>query len=455
MNKTLHPLSALSPIDGRYRDQVEHLAPFLSEAALLKYRVLVEVRYLKALSQERNVSEVRALSAKEQGLLQSLVDSFTLAEAEKIKQIEQTTKHDVKAVEYYIKRKLERTSLRRLSEFVHFGLTSEDVNNLSYSLMLQDALRQVYLPLLKSLIVTMRSRAKRYAGFAMLSLTHGQSATPTTAGKEFQVYVMRLQRQYDRLSKIKLLGKFGGATGNWAAVSVAYPQMNWLRFSQQFVQKLGLEFNPATTQIESHDRLAEVCQAIALTNTIIKDFDQDMWLYISRGLFNQRNVAGEVGSSAMPHKINPIWFENSEGNCGVANALWGHLAEKLPLSRLQRDLTDSTVLRNQGVALAHSVLALQSTLKGLDRVVADQSAMLAELNQHWEVLAEAIQTVMRKLGKPTPYEQLKRLTRGQKLDCATLHLFIDQLDLPATYKRQLKALTPASYIGLSKQVARL
>ena len=289
----------------------------------------------------------------------------------------------------------------------------------------------------------------------MLSLTHGQSATPTTLGKEFMVFVLRLQRQYQSLKAIRLLGKFGGATGNWAAVHVAYPTVQWLRFSQRFVEQFDLEFNPVTTQIESHDRLVELFQTISRINTIMQDFNQDMWLYISRGLFVQRNIAGEVGSSAMPHKINPIWFENSEGNSGLANALLNHFSEKLPVSRLQRDLTDSTVLRNQGVALAHSVLSLRNTSKALQRVEPNKDAIAEELDTHWEVLAEAIQTVMRKLGKPTPYEQLKRLTRGQQLDKTTLHIFIDTLDLPEGEKQTLKRLTPATYIGLSKQVAEL
>ncbi|EKD78625.1 MAG: adenylosuccinate lyase, partial [uncultured bacterium] len=427
----------------------------LSEAALMKYRVQVEVLYLVALANESKIKEVRKLSIPELKLLHSLYQDFTEREAEKVKQIEAKTKHDVKAVEYYIKHKLERTSLRKVMEFIHFGLTSEDVNNLAYSLMLRDAIQHVYLPLVKDLIDQLKQRARRYHGLAMLSLTHGQSATPTTLGKEFMVFVLRLQRQYQSLKAIRLLGKFGGATGNWAAVHVAYPTVQWLRFSQRFVEQFDLEFNPVTTQIESHDRLVELFQTISRINTIMQDFNQDMWLYISRGLFVQRNIAGEVGSSAMPHKINPIWFENSEGNSGLANALLNHFSEKLPVSRLQRDLTDSTVLRNQGVALAHSVLSLRNTSKALQRVEPNKDAIAEELDTHWEVLAEAIQTVMRKLGKPTPYEQLKRLTRGQQLDKTTLHIFIDTLDLPEGEKQTLKRLTPATYIGLSKQVAEL
>lgn len=448
-------LLAISPIDGRYQSEVQGLSPYFSEAALMRYRIQVEVDYLIALSQTVTLQEVRRFTAAELKTLRGLVDNFNLQSATQIKTIEADTKHDVKAIEYYIKQKLQHTSLRKQLEFVHFGLTSEDINNLAYSLMVRDSIQAIYLPKLKELIAELKQRARRYAGLPMLSLTHGQPATPTTVGKELKVHTLRLQRQYERLKAIKLLGKFGGATGNWAALSVAYPQVKWMQFSKRFVQSLGLEFNPATTQIETHDRLAETYQAMSTVNAIVKDLDQDMWMYISRGLFAQRNVAGEVGSSAMPHKINPIYFENSEGNVGLANALLNHLAEKLPVSRMQRDLTDSTVLRNQGVAVAHSYLALVNTLKALSRVEPNKEALATELNNHWEVLAEPIQTVMRKLGKPTPYEQLKRLTRGQQLDKTTLHIFIDQLDLPDAEKQKLKKLTPANYIGLSKQVAQL
>lgn len=421
----------------------------------MRYRIQVEVRYLMALAEQPNIKEVRRLTQAERQLLQGLYENFSPRAAERIKTIEQTTKHDVKAVEYYLKEKLKRTSLRRVVEFVHFGLTSEDVNNLAYSLMLREGLQQVYIPLLQQLIKELKQRARQYKHVALLSLTHGQPATPTTLGKELGVFALRLQRQLTVLRSIRLLGKFSGATGNWAAVVVAYPKVNWLAFSRRFVERFGLEFNPATTQIESHDRLAETYHALSRINVIVRNLDQDMWLYISRGIFGQAKVAGEVGSSTMPHKINPIWFENGEGNSGIANALLHHLAEKLPLSRLQRDLTDSTVLRNQGQAIAYSVLALQSTLKGLARVQANKAQAATELDNHWEVLAEAVQTVMRRLGKPTPYEQLKSLTRGQQLDKVTLHCFIDSLDLPETDKVRLKKLTPHSYTGLSSTVAQL
>lgn len=451
----LDTLYTISPLDGRYRPEVAALSDFFSEAALMRYRLQVEVLYLLALAATPGVAEVRRLRPAEQTKLHNLYRQFDQRAASRIKTIEAITKHDVKAIEYFIKERLQRTSLRSVVEFVHFGLTSEDINNLAYSLMLRDALRAVYIPALRQLVASLRQRARRYAHVAMLSLTHGQPATPTTVGKEFMVWTVRLERQIKTLQAMRLLGKFGGATGNWAAVTAAYPRVNWLVFARRFVERLGLEFNPATTQIESHDRLAEVFQTIARLNTIIRNVDQDMWLYIARGVFGQQAITQEVGSSTMPHKINPIYFENSEGNCGIANALLLHLANKLPLSRLQRDLTDSTVLRNQGSAIAYSLLAIQNCQRGLERVEVNRAQATAELNEHWEVLAEPIQTIMRMLDKPTPYEQLKRLTRGQQLDKVTLHYFIDALDLPDTTKAKLKRLTPSSYTGLSAKVANL
>lgn len=448
-------LFSLSPLDGRYASSLAPLARLCSEAGLMRYRVQVEVEYLIALAADARIPEVGKFSATEQALLRGYYQNFSTRDAERIKAIEATTKHDVKAVEYFIKQKLQRTSLRTVQEFVHFGLTSEDINNLAYSLMLRDSVQQVYLPAVRQLTQLLKHRARYYAGLPMLSLTHGQPATPTTLGKEYMVYAARLTRQQQTLKQLALLGKFGGATGNWAALVVAYPKVNWLQFSQRFVQRLGLEFNPATTQIESHDRIAEVYQAIARICTIIKDLDGDMWLYISRGVFTQRNVAGEIGSSAMPHKINPIYFENSEGNCGLAVTLLQYLAEKLPVSRLQRDLTDSTVLRNQGSALGHAYLAVQNVLQGLERIEPNRDVLAGELDAHWEVLAEAIQTVLRRLGKPTPYEQLKKLTRGQQLTRQHLHDFIDTLDIPTSEQQNLKKLTPGSYTGLSNQVATM
>lgn len=455
MAHTLDPLQAISPIDGRYRSIGDELTDYFSEMALMGYRIKVEVMYLLALSNHPQIREVRKFTTTEQNSLHALYEDFTLEQARRVKAIEATTKHDVKAIEYFMKERLKNSSLKPVLEFVHFGLTSEDVNNLAFSLMLHDAVHDVYVPGVQQLVQQLRKRARSYKQLSMLSLTHGQPATPTTLGKEFMVYVLRLERQLDSLSRVSLTGKFGGATGNWAAQVVAYPKVNWMQFATQFIRSLGLEPNLATTQIESHDRMAELYQAVARINTIIKDFDQDMWQYISRKLFIQQNKAGEIGSSAMPHKINPIYFENSEGNVGIANALLNHLAEKLPVSRMQRDLTDSTVFRNQGVAIAHSVLAVRNTSQALDRVSPDAQHITAELDDHWEVLAEPIQTVMRRLGKDAPYEQLKKLTRGHQLTKEALHEFINGLDIPSKDKQQLLQLTPATYIGLSVSVAEL
>lgn len=451
----MDPLQAISPIDGRYRTIGDELTEYFSEMALMGYRIKIEVMYLLALSAHPQIKEVRKFSKTEQEALHALYEDFTLEQARRVKIIEATTKHDVKAIEYFMKERLKNSSLKPVMEFVHFGLTSEDVNNLALSLMLHDAVYDIYVPGVENLIQQLRKQARAYKSVAMLSLTHGQPATPTTLGKELMVYVQRLERQLKTLTTISLTGKFGGATGNWAAQVVAYPQVDWMEFAKQFIASLGLEPNLATTQIESHDRMAEMYQAVARINTVIKDFDQDMWQYISRKLFIQQNKAGEIGSSAMPHKINPIYFENSEGNVGIANALLNHLAEKLPVSRMQRDLTDSTVLRNQGVAISHAVLAVRNTSQALDRVSPDKIHISAELNEHWEVLAEPIQTVMRRLGKEAPYEKLKALTRGHQLTQAALHEFINGLDIPKKEKQQLLSLTPATYIGLSVKVAEL
>lgn len=455
MATAIHPLESISPIDGRYRSQISELADYFSERALMQYRIQIEVQYFMALAKEPAVKEVRRLTKAEQAKLHSVYEKFSLKDAERIKEIEATTKHDVKAIEYFIKQRLQRTSLKSVIEFIHFGLTSEDVNNLAYSLMLRDAIHTVYIPQVQHLIKLLQRDARRYKSLALLSLTHGQPATPTTVGKEFAVFVQRLRRQLASLQTITFTGKFGGATGNWAAVQVAYPNVQWMRFSKRFITSLGLEPNLATTQIESHDQVAAACHAVARINSITKDFDQDMWYYIARKLFSQQNKAGEIGSSAMPHKINPIFFENSEGNIGIANALLLHLADKLPISRMQRDLTDSTVLRNQGVALAHSVLAVRNTINALQRVTPNRTQLAIELNQHWEVLAEPIQTVLRKLGKETPYEQLKQLTRGHEVTQTEIHTFIDGLDIPNKEKINLKKLTPATYVGLSVTIANL
>ena len=450
-----HPLLAISPLDGRYHSSSAQLQDYFSEMALMGYRIKVEVMYLLALSADSKIKEVRRFTIDEQEELHRLYERLTLKQAERVKEIEATTKHDVKAIEYFMKERLKRSSLKPVLEFVHFGLTSEDVNNLAFTMMLRDAIEDLYIPQVKELTSMLKQQARRYKKWSMLSLTHGQPATPTTLGKELMVYVQRLQRQLTTLQQVQFTGKFGGATGNWAAQAVAYPQVDWMKFAAKFITSLRLEPNLATTQIESHDQVAEAYHAMARVNNIIKDFDQDMWMYISRKLFVQENKKGEVGSSAMPHKINPIFFENSEGNIGIANALFEYLAGKLPVSRMQRDLTDSTTLRNQGVAVAHSLLAVSNTKRALDRVAPNKQAMHDELNQHWEVLAEPIQTVMRRLGKDTPYEQLKELTRGAHLTKEALHQFIDGLDIPTSDKDQLKALTPAKYTGLSEQVANI
>ncbi len=455
MNGELHLLQAISPIDGRYRKDTAALASYFSEQALMQYRLKVEVLYFIALSKEAKIAGLGKLSAGSEKKLHAVYQQFSLDDAKRVKDIEGTTKHDVKAIEYFLKEKLKTTSLKNKLEFIHFALTSEDVNNLSYSLMLQDSIQQVYLPVLKTLITWLQQQAKQYKNLALLSLTHGQPATPTTLGKEYMVYAQRLSRQFQQLQHIELLGKFGGATGTWAAHQAAYPSIDWLKFAQKFIKSLGLTPNLATTQIEAHDTVVDVFQRVAHICSILKDLDQDMWLYISRKIFIQKNVAGELGSSAMPHNINPIFFENSEGNCGVAIALCNHFASTLPISRMQRDLTDSTLLRNQGVAIGHAYLAITNTMKAFQRLQPDTVHIADELNQHWEVVAEPIQTVLRSLGKATPYEQLKQLTRGHAVTKQDLHRFIDSLNLSSIVTQQLKKLTPANYIGLAPRVAGL
>ena len=441
-------LSALSPLDGRYGNSVKDLGPYFSEAALMRYRLYVEIEYLIALSYEKQIKGLPTFSKIEQARLRKTYQGFNSAGAKKIKDIETTTNHDVKAIEYYIRGKIKKS----LHPWIHFALTSEDVNNLAYSLMWQHGLKHIYLVKLQLVFKELRKMAKKHKAAPMLSFTHGQPATPTTFGKEMAVFCSRLNQQINQLKTHKLLGKFSGATGTWSAHLSAYPKVNWIRFSSRFIKALGLEPNLLTTQIESHDSTAESYQQVVRVNTILTDLCKDMWFYISRGIIGQKKVVGEVGSSTMPHKINPIQFENAEGNLGIANSLLNHLAVKLPISRMQRDLTDSTTLRNQGVALGHSYLALQNTLKGLSRITINKVQMSAELNIHWEVVAEAVQTVLRKAGQQDAYEQLKTLTRGEAINAEIMAEFVSGLNIPDNDKETLLTLTPASYIGLAPKL---
>ena len=441
-------LSALSPLDGRYGNSVKDLAAYFSEAALMRYRLYVEIEYLIALSYEKQIKDLPVFSKNEQARLRRTYQDFNSAGAKKIKDIETTTNHDVKAIEYYIRGKIKKS----LHPWIHFALTSEDVNNLAYSLMWQHGLKHIYLVRLQLVFKELRKMAKKHKAAPMLSFTHGQPATPTTFGKEMAVFCSRLNQQINQLKTHKLLGKFSGATGTWSAHLSAYPKVNWIRFSSRFIKVLGLEPNLLTTQIESHDSNAESYQQVVRVNTILTDLCKDLWFYISRGIIGQKKVIGEVGSSTMPHKINPIQFENAEGNLGIANSLLNHLAVKLPISRMQRDLTDSTTLRNQGVALGHSYLAVQNIIKGLSRITINKLQMSAELNTHWEVVAEAVQTVLRKAGQQNAYEQLKTLTRGEAINAEIMAKFVSGLNIPDNDKETLLTLTPASYIGLAPKL---
>jgi adenylosuccinate lyase len=452
----LNALTALSPLDGRYGSKTAVLRDFFSEYALIKYRVIVEIEWLKALADEPAIAEVPAFSADAIALLDGIADHFSVADAERVKAIEATTNHDVKAVEYFLKEKTKVSpEITAVSEFIHFACTSEDINNLSHALMLKGARDAVLLPALEKLIARLTDLAHDLAELSMLSRTHGQPASPTTVGKELANVVYRLRRVWDAIGSIELMGKINGAVGNYNAHLSAYPEIEWEAFARNFVMELGLTFNPYTTQIEPHDAMAELYDAIARTNTILIDLNRDVWGYISVGYFKQKVKAGEVGSSTMPHKVNPIDFENSEGNLGLANAMLRHLAEKLPISRWQRDLTDSTVLRNMGVGFGYSLLAYESCLRGLSKLEANPVALAAELDGNWEVLAEPIQTVMRRYGVANPYEQLKELTRGKAgMTRETLHIFIDGLAIPAAEKARLKTLTPALYTGIAAELAR-
>ena len=444
----LSSLTAISPVDGRYGSKTAALRPILSEFGLIRFRVLVEIRWLEQLADHAGIAELAPLSQGARDFLNTLATDFSEADAARVKTIERTTNHDVKAVEYLIKEKLEaNTELAAMSEFVHFACTSEDINNLSHALMFEAALREVVLPSMEEILSSIRSLAHELAEQPMLSRTHGQTASPSTMGKEMANVAARLQRQLEQVKNIPLLGKINGAVGNYNAHMVAYPNVDWQAHAEKFVTSLGLTWNPYTTQIEPHDYIAELFDAIARFNTILLDYDRDVWGYISMGYFRQKTIAGEVGSSTMPHKVNPIDFENSEGNLGIANAIMEHLARKLPVSRWQRDLTDSTVLRNLGTGLAHSLIAWQSTLKGNGKLELNANALAADLDNSWEVMAEPIQTVMRRYAIEKPYEKLKELTRGRTITRQVIAEFIDTLEIPEAAKQQLKALTPATYIG--------
>ena len=444
----LSALTAISPVDGRYGSRTLELRTIFSEFGLLRFRVEVEVRWLQALAANADITEVPALSGEANALLDAIVANFNEADGQRIKDIERTTNHDVKAVEYFLKEKVEvLPELAAVSEFIHFACTSEDINNNAHALMLKHGRDQVLVPYCQQLIDAIKQLAANYRDVPMLSRTHGQPASPTTLGKEMANVVYRLERQLTQIKAVEMLAKINGAVGNYNAHLSAYPEIDWHGFAERFVTSLGLDFNPYTTQIEPHDYIAELFDAIARFNTIILDFDRDIWGYISIGYFKQRTVEGEIGSSTMPHKVNPIDFENSEGNLGLANAIFNHLAAKLPVSRWQRDLTDSTVLRNLGVAIGYSLIAYQATLKGISKLEANPAILAADLDQNWEVLAEPIQTVMRRYGIEKPYEKLKELTRGKRVNAEGMHTFIDTLELPADVKAQLKLLTPANYIG--------
>ncbi|MDY0998564.1 adenylosuccinate lyase [Pantoea agglomerans] len=449
----LSSLTAVSPVDGRYGDKVSPLRAIFSEFGLLKFRVEVEVRWLQKLAATAEIKEVPAFDADANAFLDAIVAGFSEEDAARIKTIERTTNHDVKAVEYFLKEKVaDVPALHAVSEFIHFACTSEDINNLSYALMLETARRDVILPYWQQLITAVKDLASEYRDIPLLSRTHGQPATPSTMGKEMANVAYRLERQLRQLKQIEVLGKINGAVGNYNAHIAAYPEVDWHALSENFVTSLGITWNPYTTQIEPHDYIAEMFDCIARFNTILIDFDRDIWGYVALNHFKQKTIAGEIGSSTMPHKVNPIDFENSEGNLGLANAVMQHLASKLPVSRWQRDLTDSTVLRNLGVGVGYALIAYQATLKGISKLEVNRDRLLDELDHNWEVLAEPIQTVMRRYGIEKPYEKLKELTRGKRVDAAGMQAFIDSLALPEEEKVRLKQMTPANYIGRAIQM---
>ncbi|MEJ2763200.1 adenylosuccinate lyase [Photobacterium sp. MCCC 1A19761] len=444
----LSALTAVSPVDGRYGSKTSALRSIFSEFGLLKYRTIVEIRWLQKLAATDAIVEVPAFSAEANAYLDRIAAEFSEEDAQRIKTIERTTNHDVKAVEYFLKEKVaEVPELHAVNEFIHFACTSEDINNLSHALMLNEARDTVMLPEVRNVIDAIKGLAAEYREIPLLSRTHGQPASPSTMGKEMANVAYRMERQFKQIAQVEILGKINGAVGNYNAHLSAYPEINWHQFSEEFVTSLGLTWNPFTTQIEPHDYIAELFDAFARFNTILLDFDRDVWGYIALGHFKQKTIAGEIGSSTMPHKVNPIDFENSEGNLGLANAIFSHLAQKLPVSRWQRDLTDSTVLRNLGVGCGYAIIAYTSTLKGISKLEVNQAALEAELDQNWEVLAEPVQTVMRRYGIEKPYEKLKELTRGKRVNGEGMRQFIDGLELPEHEKVRLKAMTPANYIG--------
>ena len=444
-------LNAISPLDGRYSNSVKDLSAHFSEFALMKYRLKVEIEYLIALGHEKSIQELSPFSKDHQASLRNIYQNFNTTAAKKVKDIESTTNHDVKAIEYYIQYRIKKP----LHPWVHFALTSEDVNNLSYSLMWQDGLKKIYLPTLQFVNKDLKKLARRYRNASMLSLTHGQPATPTTFGKELAVFCGRLDRQIKQIKAHSIMGKFSGATGTWSSHIVAYPKTDWTQFASKFIRLLGLEPNLVTTQIEPHDSVAESYHQLVRINSILTDLCRDMWSYISRKVLGQKRVNREIGSSTMPHKINPIQFENAEGNLGIAVTLLNHLAVKLPISRMQRDLTDSTTIRNQGVALAHSYLALNNISKGLSRITINKLQMENELDSHWEILAEAVQTILRKNGLQDAYEELKTLTRGQSINQSSLAEFISCLNIPKYDKKALLSLSPKAYVGISPKLVSL
>ncbi len=444
----LSALTAVSPVDGRYGSKTAPLRAIFSEFGLLKYRTIVEIRWLQMLAECQQIAEVPAFSDEANAHLNAIADNFCEADALRIKEIESVTNHDVKAVEYFLKEQVANVpELHAVNEFIHFACTSEDINNLSHALMLNEARKTVLLPEMRRVIDAIKGLAAEHREIPLLSRTHGQPASPSTLGKEMANVAYRLERQFRQIESVEILGKINGAVGNYNAHISAYPDIDWHAYSEQFVTSLGIQWNPYTTQIEPHDYIAELFDGIARFNTILLDFDRDIWGYVALGHFKQKTIAGEIGSSTMPHKVNPIDFENSEGNLGLANAIFGHLAQKLPVSRWQRDLTDSTVLRNLGVGCGYAIIAYTSTLKGISKLEVNQAHLLDELDQNWEVLAEPIQTVMRRYGIEKPYEKLKELTRGKRVNGQAMREFIDGLALPEDEKTRLKAMTPANYLG--------